>query len=112
MGLAVKTQYHINGPASHRYWKLVTLPQRAHLFYCSHAYCTFTGFTFFGVHFSLQNLYTCRAGRNGWLAKLMYNFNSSGYKTVKTIFYVVICGERGRVIGRGAVAFKVARPEN
>lgn len=42
MGLTVKTQYRTNGQASHRYWKLVTLPLRAHL---SLYACTFTGFT-------------------------------------------------------------------
>lgn len=57
MGLAVETQYHINGQASHSYWKLVTLPLPAHLFYCSHTHMYIYGLYRLYVQFSLQNLY-------------------------------------------------------
>lgn len=91
MGLAVKTQYHINGQGSHRYWKLVTLPLQSHLFYCSQVHCTFTGVTVFGSILAFKPLHVLD-GHNGQSAKLMYIFNSSGNKTAKTIYYVVICG--------------------
>lgn len=50
MGLAVKTQYRLNGRASHRYWKLVTLPRPAHLFYCSHGRRAIIGRRLLHVH--------------------------------------------------------------
>lgn len=58
MGLTVKTQYRTNGQASHRYWKLVTLPLRAHL--SLHA-CTFTGFTLI-IAILASKTFTCA----GW----------------------------------------------
>lgn len=90
--LAVKTQYHINGQASHRYWKLVTLPLRSSPFLLlTRPLYIYGALPSLGPFKPSKPLHV-QDGHNGQLAKLMYNLNGSCNKTVKTIYYVVIYG--------------------
>lgn len=90
--LAVKTQYHINGQASHRYWKLVTLPLQSSPFLLLTRPLYIYGALPSSGPFKPSKPLHVQDGHNGQLAKLMYNLNGSCNKTVKTIYYVVIYG--------------------